>query len=127
MANSKTGAPWYATLGFCGGVIIPYMYMFCLVFWMPRTPRLKVQYLAGLVIYLLTSPFMSIGILLYALYHLNHFSWGKTRIAVTDEGASTPQVSSNTTIIHSRPSDEEASIGLERPGRVYLASPNQAT
>jgi chitin synthase len=91
------------------------------------------QYLAGLVIYLFVSPFLSITILLYALYHLNHFSWGKTRRAISDESdskaasVSEQQSEKNAARTEYRALDEEASIGLERPERVYLESSNQST
>ncbi|KAH8653564.1 chitin synthase-domain-containing protein [Xylariales sp. PMI_506] len=143
LVHAATKSPWYVTLGFCGAVIVPYCYMACLVLWMPRTLKLKVQYAIGLVLYLFTSPFLTIGTLLYALYHLNHFGWGKTRRTIDVETDSTTgmilfpdgQGSYNTTAAPSQNFaqsglstpyenigiyDEEGAIGITRPARVYL-------
>lgn len=59
--------------------------MFTLVFWFPPTLKSKVQYFVGMVIYFIVGPFLTITVLLYALYHLDHFSWGKTRMVILDD------------------------------------------
>jgi hypothetical protein len=115
--------------------------MICLVFWMPRTLKLKVQYIVGLALYLLTSPFLTILTLLYALYHLNHFGWGKTRKTIEVETDSTTDIiiesqsrnnvssnesdtfipsGANTPYPNSQISDEEQMIGIARPARAFL-------
>lgn len=34
---------------------------------------------------MVVGPFLTITVLLYALYHLDHFSWGKTRQVILDD------------------------------------------
>ena len=58
--------------------------MVSLVFWFPPTRKAKAQFLLGMSIYWFVGPFLTILVLLYALYHLDHFSWGKTRQVIVD-------------------------------------------
>ena|ERR1700761_3356495 len=93
------------------GVIIPYIYMLSLVVWFPTTTKSKFQYLAGLVIYWIVGPFLTVTILLYSLWHLNQFAWGKTRRVVFEESESSCTLNEQT-----RPNDEEATVGFGKPG-----------
>jgi len=92
------------------GVIIPYIYMLTLVVWFPTTMRSRFQYLAGLVIYWIIGPFLTVTILLYSLWHLNHFSWGKTRQVVFEESGSSSTLNEST-----KKNDEESTVGLGGP------------
>jgi hypothetical protein len=89
-----------------------------LVFWMPPTRKLKCQYIVGLVIYFFVGPFLSVLIQLYSFWHLNHFSWGKTR-RVVSEGEDNDASSS-----YIQPNDEEALVGIEVPPEAHLPCRN---
>jgi chitin synthase len=99
--------PWFITTSFMAGVLIPYIYMLTLVAWFPKTTKSKFQYLAGIAIYWIVGPFLTVTILLYSLWHLNHFAWGKTRKVVFEESASSSTLNENT-----RPKDEESRGGF---------------
>jgi chitin synthase len=119
---------WYITVGFMMGVIIPYIYMITLVFWMPKGKHAKKQYLVGLVIYFFTGPFLTITVQLYTTWHMDSFSWGKTRqvVAHPDDGDQAQEESGSGTDVEEvrfeekRASgqtvvgDEESIVGLRR-------------
>ncbi|KAH9203656.1 chitin synthase-domain-containing protein [Leptodontidium sp. 2 PMI_412] len=112
LIHAATSVPWYVTVGFLGGVIIPYIYMVTLVFWMPPTPKAKAQFLLGLVIYFFTGPFLTIAIQFYTTYHLDSFSWGKTRRVVSednDNGSNSLEDEKASTL-----NDDESTVGLAR-------------
>lgn len=97
-------------MGFLGGVIVPYIYMITLVLWMPPNNKARVQFLVGLVIYFFTGPFLTIGVLFYTIYHLDSFSWGKTRRVIAENN------DSNSTMECERGlglDDEEAIVGVQ--------------
>jgi chitin synthase len=96
------------------------MYMLTLVFWMPKGRKAKCQFLVGLVIYFFTGPFLTILVLFYTMWHLDAFSWGKTRQVISeDTDASGKEASSNYAADEKAPhtvtvNDEEATIGMGR-------------
>jgi hypothetical protein len=55
------------------------------VCWIPRSPRDKLQYLAGLGIHVFWSPVLTQIVLFYSLFHSDDFKWGKTREVVEDD------------------------------------------
>lgn len=88
--------------------------MVTLVFWMPKDRKAKGQFLVGLVIYFFTGPFLTILIQFYTMWHLDAFSWGKTRQVVSEvtdgsEGANPRVPSSRSSCLE----DTEANIGLD--------------
>ena len=52
--------------------------------WIPRSGRDKLQYLAGLGIHVVWSPFLTQIVLFYSLFHCDDFKWGKTREVVEE-------------------------------------------
>ncbi|OAG13919.1 hypothetical protein CC77DRAFT_1002156 [Alternaria alternata] len=120
LIHAARSVPWYITVAFLGGVIVPYMYMLTLVFWMPKGRKAKCQFLVGLVIYFFTGPFLTILVLFYTMWHLDAFSWGKTRQVISeDTDASGKEASSNDAVDEKAPhtvtvNDEEATIGMGR-------------
>lgn len=94
---------------------MPYMYMITLVFWMPRGSKAKCQFLVGLVIYFFTGPFLTIMVLFYTMWHLDAFSWGKTRQVISeDTDASSDGATTEKTPHVVVVNDEEAVIGMGR-------------
>jgi chitin synthase len=63
-------------------MICPLIYYVLIVGWQPRGVKARVQYLLGLLIYFFLGPFLNITVLLYALWSLDNFAWGKTRKVV---------------------------------------------
>jgi len=55
------------------------------VLWIPRSPRDKLQYLAGLGIHVFWTPVLTQIVLFYSLFHSDDFKWGKTREVVEDD------------------------------------------
>jgi hypothetical protein len=66
-------------LAFASVMICPLIYYVLIVVWQPRGVKARVQYLLGLLIYFFLGPFLNITVLLYALWSLDNFAWGKTR------------------------------------------------
>jgi hypothetical protein len=90
-------------------MLVPLLYYFCIVFWIPRTFREKLQYTLGCCIYVTCGPFINIIVLLYAVYNVDSFGWGKTRRVVSVVNAETNAV------IVPVPVDEEKEVGLRQP------------
>lgn len=91
------------------------MYMLTLVFWMPKTRQAKCQFLVGIVIYFFSGPFLTILVLFYTMWHLDGFSWGKTRQVISEDtdvtnGEAVTEKSSRADALN----DEEATIGIGR-------------
>ena len=63
-------------------MICPLIYYVLIVGWQPRGVKERVQYLLGLLIYFFLGAFLNITVLLYAMWSLDNFSWGKTRKVV---------------------------------------------
>jgi hypothetical protein len=71
-------------------MMLPLLYCILIFVWQPRGVKARVQYLAGLFIYFFLGPFLNVIVLLYALWSIDNFAWGKTRKVVetveTDQG-----------------------------------------
>jgi chitin synthase len=87
--------------------------MLTLVFWMPEGREAKVQFLVGLVIYFFTGPFLTILVLFYTTWHLDSFSWGKTRQVVSEDTMSSDGITSERSTLN----DLEATLGCGGQGR----------
>jgi len=76
-------------------MIFPLLYYILIVVWKPRKVRERLQYLAGLVIYIFLGPFLNILVLSYALWNIDNFAWGKTRKVVKEPEMVTEKVTSS--------------------------------
>jgi chitin synthase len=90
------------------------MYMLTLVFWMPKGRKAKCQFLVGLVIYFFTGPFLTILVLFYTMWHLDAFSWGKTRQVVSEDTAASTDDNVSEKSAQDTLDDAEANVGLGR-------------
>ncbi|KAH9871478.1 hypothetical protein IAQ61_005657, partial [Plenodomus lingam] len=110
LIHSARHVPWYVTVGVLSGVIVQYLYMLALTFWMPKTRKAKWQYVAGLVIYIITGPFLTLYVLFYTTWHLDSFDWGKTRQVISEDtdGYEAGEKKKRTS------EDREATAGLRR-------------
>jgi chitin synthase len=76
-------------------MIFPLLYYTLIVVWKPHKVRERVQYLAGLAIYIFFGPFLNIIVLSYALWNIDNFAWGKTRKVVKEPEMETEKVTNS--------------------------------
>lgn len=79
---------YWIILSFASVMIAPLLYYVCIAIWLPRGFRPRIQYLLGLATYVFLGPFLNIAVLVYALWNMDNFGWGKTRKVVDDVGTS---------------------------------------
>ncbi|KAK8209123.1 hypothetical protein M8818_003818 [Zalaria obscura] len=77
-------------VGMCSVVMLPWLYTFISVIWVPETMEERLQYLAGLLFLALLGPFMTALVIGYAIKNSHVFGWGKTRQLEDDGDASKP-------------------------------------
>ncbi|KAK4458615.1 chitin synthase-domain-containing protein [Cladorrhinum samala] len=78
--------PVWILMVFVGVMLIPVIYYLLMTFWLVRGGVLeRVQYLVGLTMFIVCGPFVNISILLYAVWNMDSFGWGKTRKVVACE------------------------------------------
>ncbi|KAI6784737.1 Chitin synthase-like protein [Emericellopsis cladophorae] len=77
--------PWWIIMAFASVMIIPLLYYIMIAVWHPRTMRERVQYLAGLAVFVICGPFLNIFVMLFAVRNMDSFGWGKTRLVVAEE------------------------------------------
>ncbi|KAK0609252.1 Chitin synthase D [Lasiodiplodia hormozganensis] len=92
LIHSILVVPWWIILAFASVMVTPLTYYLCITFWLPRTFRERVQYLAGCCLYVFCGPFINITVLFYAVWNMDSFGWGKTRkvISTDDSEEATP-------------------------------------
>ncbi|OJD32815.1 glycosyltransferase family 2 protein [Diplodia corticola] len=90
LINSILFVPWWIILAFAAVMITPLTYYLCIAIWLPRTALERTQYLAGCALYVLCGPFINIAVLLYAVWNMDSFGWGKTRKVVSTDSDSDP-------------------------------------
>lgn len=56
-----------------------------IVFMSPRSLKEAIQYVIGFVMCNTLGPYVAMTVVLYSLYHLDDFRWGKTRIVIEDD------------------------------------------
>ena len=83
---------FWIILSFSSVMILPVLYYILITVWQPRGFRERVQYLLGLVIYVVLGMFLNVVILTYALWNLNDFAWGRTRKVVKEPELVTEKV-----------------------------------
>lgn len=72
-------------LGFASLTIIPLAYDIVVAVWACHTWRFRLQYLLGMVLVVSLSQFVTPIVIAYAIWHMDNFSWGKTR-EIEDDG-----------------------------------------
>lgn len=77
--------PWWIILAFASIMIVPLLYYLVMAVWLPRTMRERVQYLAGLGMFVVLGPFLNLFVLVFSVYNMDSFGWGKTRVVVPDD------------------------------------------
>lgn len=97
---------------FVSVMLIPITYYLLMTLWLPRTMLEKTQFLLGLVEFVIFGPFINISVMIYAVWNMNSFGWGKTRRIITDDvdnGDKAPDMSTSASA-----SDAEAGEGGQR-------------
>jgi chitin synthase len=78
-------------LSFATVTIVPMVYGLVVTFWACNGWREKLQYLAGFAMVVLMGQLVTPVVIVYAIWHMDNFSWGKTREVEDDgTGASKP-------------------------------------
>jgi len=71
--------------------MIPLSYGLGVAYWGCNTNRLRAQYLLGLLMVVILGQLITPVVISYAIWHMDDFSWGKTReIEASDDPDSKP-------------------------------------
>ncbi|KAM5353906.1 hypothetical protein ACJ41O_000556 [Fusarium nematophilum] len=76
--------PWWIIMAFAGVMIIPLVYYVVMAIWLPRTMVERAQFLFGLAVFVLCGPFLNIAVMVFAVFNMDSFGWGKTRKVVAE-------------------------------------------
>ncbi|KAJ4260592.1 hypothetical protein NW762_007335 [Fusarium torreyae] len=129
--------PYWIILAFAGVMLIPLIYYVIMSIWLPQSMLERFQYLLGLSIFVVLGPFLNIAVMVFAVFNMDSFGWGKTRkvIAETPEEQvrekqkieDTGSGSASTQGNGSR--DEEVATGVmvRRPTLVYVPPTTQTS
>nr|CEG05332.1 unnamed protein product [Fusarium clavum]CEG05915.1 unnamed protein product [Fusarium clavum] len=52
--------------------------------WLPQSMLERCQYLLGPFIFVVLGPFLNIAVMVFAVFNMDSFGWGKTRKVVTE-------------------------------------------
>ncbi|KAG4254117.1 hypothetical protein FPRO03_06457 [Fusarium proliferatum] len=124
--------PWWIIMAFAGIMIVPLIYYVIMAVWLPQSMLERFQYLLGLFIFVVLGPFLNIAVMVFAVFNMDSFGWGKTRkvIAETAEdqvhekqrlegsssGSNSPQLKSG----NSRVDETAGGVTVRRPTVVYV-------
>ncbi|RBA20355.1 hypothetical protein FPRO05_08800 [Fusarium proliferatum] len=124
--------PWWIIMAFAGIMIVPLIYYVIIAVWLPQSMLERFQYLLGLFIFVVLGPFLNIAVMVFAVFNMDSFGWGKTRkvIAETAEdqvhekqrlegsssGSNSPQLKSG----NSRVDETAGGVTVRRPTVVYV-------
>ena len=133
--------PWWIIMAFASIMIIPLLYYLVMAIWLPRTMRERVQYLAGLAMFVVLGPFLNLIVLVFSVRNMDSFGWGKTRLVVPDDadgkvaekasdsgqdsGTSASATQQGAMAEKNGRSDEEASVGMpvRKPAAAHVPPP----
>lgn len=72
-------------MAFVSVMFVPIIYYISMTLWLPRTLLERAQYLVGLAGFVVFGPFINISVMLYAVWNMDSFGWGKTRLVIEDD------------------------------------------
>jgi hypothetical protein len=72
-------------MAFAGIMIVPFIYYIIMAIWLPRNMLERAQFLFGLLVFTVCGPIINIAVLLFAVYNMDSFGWGKTRLVMAEE------------------------------------------
>lgn len=76
--------PWWIIMAFAGIMIVPLIYCVIMAIWLPESMLERFQYLLGLFIFVVLGPFLNIAVMVFAVFNMDSFGWGKTRKVIVD-------------------------------------------
>ncbi|KAF5020367.1 hypothetical protein F66182_7616 [Fusarium sp. NRRL 66182] len=127
--------PWWIIMAFAGVMIIPLIYYIIMAVWLPQSMLERAQYLFGLFIFVVCGPFLNIAVMLFAVFNMDSFGWGKTRKVITESPEDQVQerqlidgsVGASTSAQGTRGHQEEAATGVlvRKPTLVYVPPTTQ--
>lgn len=118
--------PVWILMIFVGVMLIPIVYYLLMPFWLVRGGALeRVRYLAGLAMFIICGPIINISILLYAIWNIDSFGWGKTRKVVACEDGSVTTEGSAESEEEKEEKDDQKSWEKGAGGKVGVDEENQ--
>ncbi|KAF5544975.1 chitin synthase [Fusarium phyllophilum] len=124
--------PWWIIMAFAGIMIVPLIYYVIMAVWLPQSMLERFQYLFGLFIFVVLGPFLNIAVMVFAVFNMDSFGWGKTRKVITEtpedqvqekqrlegssSGSNSPQLNSG----GSQVDETAAGVTAPRPTVVYV-------
>ncbi|KAF0638852.1 hypothetical protein FPSE5266_00164 [Fusarium pseudograminearum] len=87
--------PWWIIMAFAGIMIVPLIYYVIMAIWLPESMLERFQYLLGLFIFVILGPFLNIAVMVFAVFNMDSFGWGKTRKVIVDTPDEQPQEKQN--------------------------------
>ena len=79
--------PWWIIVAFASVMIIPYIYYIIIAIWLPHGIRERAQYLVGLLAFTFVGPFISVAVMVFSVWNMDSFGWGKTRMVIAEAQA----------------------------------------
>ncbi|RBR03104.1 hypothetical protein FVER53590_10332 [Fusarium verticillioides] len=124
--------PWWIIMAFAGIMIVPLIYYVIMAVWLPQSKLERFQYLFGLFIFVVLGPFLNIAVMVFAVFNMDSFGWGKTRKVITEtpedqvqekqrlegssSGPNSPQLNSES----SQADETTVGVTVRRPTVVYV-------
>ncbi|EXA37836.1 hypothetical protein FOVG_11924 [Fusarium oxysporum f. sp. pisi HDV247] len=124
--------PWWIILAFAGIMIVPLIYYVIMAVWLPQSMLERFQYLLGLFIFVVLGPFLNIAVMVFAVFNMDSFGWGKTRKVIAEtpddqvqekqrledsgSGSASPQLNSRSNQVD----ETAAGVTVRRPTVVYV-------
>ncbi|KAI7764538.1 hypothetical protein LZL87_003743 [Fusarium oxysporum] len=119
-------------MAFASIMIVPLIYYVVMAVWLPQSMLERFPHLFGLFIFVVLGPFLNIAVMVFAVFNMDSFGWGKTRkfIAETPEdqvqekqrledsgsGSTSPQLNSGSNQVD----ETTAGVTVRRPAVVYV-------
>ena len=110
---SLAAQPVWVTMCFVSVMLIPIAYYLLMTLWLPQTLLERTQFLVGLAGFVIFGPFINVSVMLYAVWNMSSFGWGKTRRIITDDADKAPDASTSASASSSA-GDAEAGEGGQR-------------
>ncbi|RGP80216.1 hypothetical protein FLONG3_1750 [Fusarium longipes] len=129
--------PWWIIMAFAGIMIIPFVYYIIMAIWLPESMLERFQYLFGLFIFVVLGPFLNIAVMVFAVFNMDSFGWGKTRKVVAEtpeeqaqekqniEDTGTGSNSLQETSGSDRREEVATSVAVRKPAVVYVPPATQ--
>lgn len=104
--------PIWIIMVFVGVMLIPLTYYVIMTVWLPRGFKERAQYLAGLCLFVFCGPFLNITVMIFAVFNVDSFGWGKTRKVIEEDEDEKVSASADDPQVHkSNSSSDEAAGG----------------